>query len=223
VRKRRLKGPLLKDVKFNLYSACLKLNYFSNLETGKHSGAVDMKIISSNCYTSYTKGAQIYSKKGWILATLKVQNSSSHLNMDGTFAYVHGGLASAWRAALFQSSWHLQLQLGGIYFISLMSFLTDSFNAFVTKTEECHINLLFHYDNCVFFFFFFFSRIQCHYIKPVVHPQACWGSGSLVALAAIIIEWSITLKCLSSWFFFNVNSAVRYVFFFNYKKSSLRQ
>lgn len=158
MRKRRLKGPLLKDVKFNLYSACLKLNYFSNLETGKHSGAVDMKIISSNCYTSYTKGAQIYSKKGWILATLKVQNSSSHLNMDGTFAYVHGGLASAWRAALFQSSWHLQLQLGGIYFISLMSFLTDSFNAFVTKTEECHINLLFHYDNCVFFFFFFFFQ-----------------------------------------------------------------
>lgn len=56
MRKRKLKGPLLKDVKFNLYSACLKLNYFSNLETGKHSEAVNMKMISSNCYTSYTKG-----------------------------------------------------------------------------------------------------------------------------------------------------------------------
>lgn len=138
------------------------------------------------------------------------------------FAYVHGGLASTWRAALFPSSWHLQLQLGGIYFISLVSFLTDSFDAFVTKTEECHINLLFHYDNCVFFLFF--PRIQCHYIKPVVYPQACWRSGSLVALAAVIIEWSITLKRLSSWFFFNVNLAVRYAFYYYYyKKSSLWQ
>lgn len=132
----------------------LKLNYFSNLETGKHSEAVNMKIISSNCYTSYKKGWQIYSKQGWIMATLKVQNSSSHLNTDSMFAYVHGGLASTWRVALFQSSWHLKLQLGGIYFISLMSFLTDSFNAFVTETEECHISI--HYDNCVFVCLFVF-------------------------------------------------------------------
>lgn len=68
-----------------------------------------------------------------------------------------------------------------------------------------------------------FFGIQCSYIKPVVYAQVFWG-GSLVALAAIIIEWSITLKPLSSWFFLYVNTQLQDVcccfFFLNYKKQS---
>lgn len=124
-------------------------------------------------------------------------------------AYVYSGLTSAWGKALFQQLWHLRLQLGCIYYISYISFLTDSVNPFVTETEECHINLLFHYDNSVL----------CSYIKPIVHRQACWGS--LVALAAIIIGGFIILKLLSSCFSFYVNTQLQdHVFFLNCRNQS---
>lgn len=128
-----------------------------------------------------------------------VQNSSSHLNPKSTNASVYSVPVCAWRMAPFRQSWRLQLQTGCIYYISYISFLTDAFNPFVAETEERHINLLFHYDNCVSL------EIQCGYIKPTLYPQASFGGWSLVALTAIIIGWSIILKSLSSGFSFYIN------------------
>lgn len=65
-------------------------------------------------------------------------------------ADVYSGLASAWSTASSQHRWHRQLQSGCTYSLAYISFLTDSVNPFVSETQECHINLLFHCDNCVF-------------------------------------------------------------------------
>lgn len=116
-------------------------------------------------------------------------------------ADVYSGLASARNTASSEQRWHRQLQSGCIYSVAYISFLTDGVNPFVSETQECHINLLFHYDNCVL------CRIQCGDIKPIVYPQACWRS--LGALAAIITAWFTILKPLSSWFSFYVNTQLQ--------------
>lgn len=106
-----------------------------------------------------------------------VQNSSPHPYSRIINAHVYNLSVSAWRMALFPQSWHLLWLLDCIYYIPYISFLTDAFHPFVTETKECHINLLFHYDNFVLFCFF---RIQCSCMKTNSLSSDLWGVGEIM-------------------------------------------
>lgn len=122
--------------------------------------AENINIISCDCYTSNTKGLKKHVEAMMGRASLAVQNSSFHLNpgyrcfcAQWTWVCMKNSLISA-----------ILTSTAALQYIPYNSFWADGLNPFVTETEECHINLLLHYDNCVL------CRTQCSYIKPIACP-----------------------------------------------------